>query len=348
MTGPAPEVAAVRSAVRDALRDLPAGQLVLVALSGGPDSVALAAAAAFVASRLRLRAGAVVVDHGLQPGSDTAAASAAALARDLGLDPVEVRRVDAARRTGPGADNPGPEAAARSARYRALEAAARSSGAVAVLLGHTLDDQAETVLMRLARGSGARSLAGMPERRGVFRRPLLGLPRATTVAACRALGLAVWEDPHNRDPAYTRVRVREQALPALAQALGPGVPAALARSARLLARDADALDSLAEVAYRQLVTDHDGVPALEVSDLADLHQALRIRLLQRLILDSGVPAGPLSAVHLEAVESLVGEWRGQGAVALPRGFTAQRRCGKVNVRPPGDRTAPEEPTRARP
>ncbi|HEX5596233.1 MAG TPA: tRNA lysidine(34) synthetase TilS [Micromonosporaceae bacterium] len=348
MTGPAPEVAAVRSAVRDSLRDLPAGCLVLVALSGGPDSLALAAGAAFVAPRARLRCGAVVVDHGLQAGSDAVAASAASLARGLGLDPVEVRRVDAAPRTEPGEDNPGPEAAARLARYRALESGARSCGAAAVLLGHTLDDQAETVLLRLARGSGARSLAGMPERRGIFRRPLLGLARNTTAAACRALGLTPWQDPHNHDPAYTRARVRQQALPALEQALGPGVAAALARSARLLGRDADALEGLAEEAYRRLIVDHDGAPALAVSDLAGLHQALRIRLLRRLILDSGVPAGPLSAVHLEAVDALVGDWRGQGAVALPRGFTALRRCGKVNVRPPGERTAPEEPTRARP
>jgi tRNA(Ile)-lysidine synthase len=143
-----PAIADLRRAVRAAL---PAEGLVLVALSGGPDSLALAAATAFEAAG---RAGAVIVDHGLQAGSAAIAEAAAEQARSLQLDPVIVVAVTV------GADG-GPEAAARAARYRALSEAAASLGASAVLLGHTLDDQAETVLLGLARGSGATSLQGM-------------------------------------------------------------------------------------------------------------------------------------------------------------------------------------------
>src|SRR5215469_4720405 len=165
--GPAPAVAAVRNAVRGCLDDLAPGDLVLVACSGGADSLALAAALAFVAPRAGLRAGGVTVDHGLQEGSAARAADVTSALTALGLDPV---RGVAVAVDGLG----GPEAAARAARYDALAQTAEQTGATAVLLGHTLDDQAETVLLGLARGSGPRSLAGMPPRRGVFRRPLLG------------------------------------------------------------------------------------------------------------------------------------------------------------------------------
>ncbi|WP_324649457.1 tRNA lysidine(34) synthetase TilS [Georgenia sp. H159] len=243
MAGPAPAVALARVAVRAALADLPAGALVMVACSGGADSLALAAATAFVAPRAGLRAGAVVVDHGLQAGSDRTAAAAAAVCRGLGLDPVEVRAVDA---RGAG----GPEAAARTARYAALEAAAEEARADAVLLGHTLDDQAETVLLGLGRGSGGRSIAGMPAVTGRWRRPFLGLRRGDTEACCAALGLRWAEDPTNAPDGpwrradggpLRRAAVRHHVLPALEEALGPGVAEALARTADRLRDDEDYL-----------------------------------------------------------------------------------------------------------
>ncbi|WP_203984465.1 tRNA lysidine(34) synthetase TilS [Sphaerisporangium rufum] len=242
--GPHPAVAEIRRALRLALADLPPGGLVLAACSGGSDSLALAACLGFVAPRLGLRAGLLTVDHGLQEGSAARAREVAALAASFGLSPAEALTVTVGRAGGP-------EAAARDARYAALGAAAGRLGAVAVLLGHTRDDQAETVLLRLARGSGTRSLAGMPAAAGVYRRPLLGAGRESTRAACAALGLRPWEDPHNADRAFTRVRVRRDVLPALQRALGPGVTEALARTAALCRDDADALDAWAEAAYTE-------------------------------------------------------------------------------------------------
>jgi len=313
---------ATRVAVRSSLRDLPAGTLVLAAVSGGADSLALAAALAHEAPRLGLRAGAVTVDHGLQAGSAERAATVATTLAGLGLDPVRTRAVAV---HGPG----GPEAAARAARYEALAAAATEAGAAVVLLGHTLDDQAETVLLRLARGSGARSLAGMPERTGIFRRPFLQLRRAQTQATCRALGLDPWSDPHNDDPAYARSRVRADALPALERTLGPGVAAALARTAALLRQDADALDDAAAKARAEVTTTDGG---LDVGALAALAPAVRTRVLREAAIEAGSPAGALNAGHVDALDALVTGWRGQGPVSLPGGLVGERRCDRLTFR----------------
>jgi tRNA(Ile)-lysidine synthase len=330
--GPAPAIAAVRLAVRKALTDLPNGSLVLVACSGGADSLALAHAAAFEALKAGLRGGAVVVDHGLQEGSAERSAAVAKSLAGLGLDPVEVATVAVG-------DVGGPEAAARDARYAALDEAAKRLGAAAVLLGHTRDDQAETVLLGLARGSGARSLAGMADVSGVYRRPLLELDRTVTKTACAAAGLEVWDDPHNVDPRYARVRVRHDALPALEAALGPGVAGALSRTARLLRDDADALDEWAEEALSAAGTSGGG---LDVTRLAVLHPAVRRRVLRRAAIDAGVPAGRLAAVHVEAIDVLIVDWHGQKEVALPGGFAAWRACGTLFFGPANPH--PHDPT----
>ncbi|WP_328342268.1 tRNA lysidine(34) synthetase TilS [Micromonospora sp. NBC_00421] len=257
----APSVAAIRVAVRRALADLSADGPVLVACSGGADSLALAVATAFVASRLGRPAGLVTVDHGLQAGSAERAAAVAGWAGRVGFDPVEAVPVTVAGRPG------GPEAAARQARYQALADVARRHGAAAVLLGHTRDDQAETVLLALARGAGPRGLAGMPARRDLagvpLLRPLLDVTREQTRSACAALGLTPWEDPHNTDPSYARARVRADVLPALVAALGAGVLDNLARTARLLAADTAALDDLAAAALATPPTRPDVPPCDE-------------------------------------------------------------------------------------
>jgi tRNA(Ile)-lysidine synthase len=283
--------------------------LVLVACSGGPDSLALAAVAAYFADTGRCRVGAVVVDHGLQPGSASTAQEAAAAARGLGLEPVEVERV-AVRK-----DGVGPEAAARSARYSALDDAAARLGASAVLLGHTLDDQAEQVLLGLARGSGTRSLAGMPRRRGLYLRPFLELRRQDTEAICSFYGLEPWLDPTNLDPAFARSRVRAEVLPFLEDRLGPGVARALARSATILGQDADLLEQLSAEAYRSLRTGgDDGILLLPEDGLRALPAALRQRVLALAALELG--AFQPSFERLRAAESLLERRGSAGPVQL--------------------------------
>jgi len=332
VSGPDPAVAAVRLAVRRSLADLAPGTVVLVACSGGADSLALAAAAHFEGQAAAVVVGAVTVDHGLQEGSGERAAALAESLRRRGLEPVRVATVTVGH-------HGGPEGAARSARYAALDAAADELGAEAIMLAHTRDDQAETVLLGLARGSGARSLAGMAPVTGRYRRPLLGLDRARVRQAAIAEGFDPWDDPHNLDPAYARVRVRRQVLPVLETALGPGVAAALARTADLLRDDADALDALAEQALATARVD-EGLDAtvlnamvLDAMVLATLSAAVRRRVLRRAALAAGAPAGALVAVHVDALDALVVRWRGQGTVDLPGGVGARRDCDRLSFLP---------------
>ena len=312
--GPAPAVAQLRRAVRSALTGLPAPRRVLVACSGGADSLALAAATAFVADRAGTRAGLITVDHGLGAGSDVQAQRVAALGYELGLDPVEVVRIDVGTAGGP-------EAAARDARYAALDAAATALDA-SVLLGHTRDDQAETVLLGLGRGSGPRSIAGMPAADGRYRRPFLAVDRATTRAACAALGLPVWQDPHNTDPAFTRVRLRHEVLPLLEDVLQGGVAAALARTAELLADDLAALD-----AWAAAVLDDEPGTELDVAGLAALPRAVRTRVLRAWATPAG--AAPLSAERTAALDALVSAWHGQGPVELSGRRSVHRESARL-------------------
>jgi tRNA(Ile)-lysidine synthase len=282
--------------------------------------MALAAATATVARRLRLRAGLITVDHGLQQGSGDRAAAVAGWARDAGFDPVEVATVEVTGLPG------GPEAAARTARYAALTAASDRHRAAAVLLGHTRDDQAETVLLALARGAGPRGLAGMPYRKGPLLRPLLDVGRAETSKACASLGLAVWTDPHNTDPAYARSRVRAGALPALIAALGPAVVDNLARTAGQLAADTAALDGLATAALSGARTSDGG---LSVAALADLADAVRTRVLHAWAGELGASGGALSHRHVTALDALAMDWHGQGPTALPGGIVVARHAGDL-------------------
>jgi tRNA(Ile)-lysidine synthase len=309
-----PAIADVRRAVRAAL---PESGLVLVALSGGPDSLALAAATAFEAQRVGLAAGAVIIDHALQPGSADVAARAADQARALGLDPVLVRPVVVGTEGGP-------EAAARSARYAALDAAAAEKSTAVILLGHTLDDQAETVLLGLARGSGATSMQGMSALSGIYARPLLGLRRATTVQFCIDSGLEPWTDPQNSDEAFARVRVRNTVLPLLERELGPGVAEALARTAEQLREDSDALDHFAEEIAEELADLAESGISLPVRALATNPSALRQRLI-RLAVESEFHVS-LSRAQTLDVARLVTHWHGQKALDLP-GVRVERQGG---------------------
>lgn len=327
MTGPHPAVARVRHAVRTALADLDAGSIVLVGVSGGADSMALAAAAAFEARSAPWRCAAVVVDHQLQDGSAEVADRVAHLLLDLGVDPVIGTKAHVAGRGGP-------EAAARRARYEAIEGAADSVRASCVLLGHTLDDQAESVLLGLARGSGARSIRGMSPVSGLYRRPLLAIDRATTRAACDAEGLVVWDDPHNVDDSFTRVRLRHRVMPVLEHEVGPGVTEALARTAALLREDDEALERWAqEVRTAARCQDDDGRDTLDVEVLAEVPAAVRRRVMRAEALECGVPGGDLRASHLADIDALVTQWKGQGPVHLPGGVRAERDCGRLHLAP---------------
>ena len=327
--GPGAAVAAVRRAVRDCVAGLGRGELVLVACSGGADSLALAVATAFEAPRAGLRAGAVTVDHGLQDGSGERAEAVRALLTGLGLHPVEIVAADVEAGSATG-----PEAAARAARYRALDDAADRLGAAVVLVGHTLDDQAETVLLGLARGSGGRSLSGMATTRGRYRRPLLGLPRETVHESLRAAPVPVtpWQDPHNADPSFTRTRARHEVLPALERALGPGVAAALARTAAQLRDDADALDGWARRARDEARVGRDGqddLDGLAVAVLAELPTAVRTRVLRQAALAAGSPPTDLRATHVADMDRLVTGWHGQGPLHLPGRVRVARCCGTL-------------------
>ncbi|MEV0009239.1 tRNA lysidine(34) synthetase TilS [Streptomyces sp. NPDC051840] len=354
--GPHPAVAAIRLAVRRVLHDVvaehnrhieqaghaefaeagaggrcstlperPGTPLVLVACSGGADSMALASALAFESRKLPVRAGGITVDHNLQPGSGLRADEVVARLTEMELDPVEAVAVHVGR-------DGGPEAAARDARYAALDAAAERLGAAAVLLGHTRDDQAETVLLGLARGSGIRSLSGMAAASGPagrYRRPFLQLDRQTARKACMVQSIPVWDDPHNIDPAYTRSRLRHEGLPALEKALGKGVVEALARTAQLSRDDADALDTWAADAARSVCDD---AGRLECAKLSVLPPAVRRRVLRRAVIDAGSPAGSLFARHIEEVDRLITGWRGQGAINLPGRVEVRRQGGRLVIR----------------
>ena len=324
MTGPHPAVADVRRAVRDALDGLSPGSVVLVAASGGADSMALAAATVFVSARLGLRPYAVVVDHQLQTGSASVAQRAADQLSKLGYEHVTVSAV-----TVDGAG--GPEAAARSARYAAIDAEADDVEAEVILLGHTLDDQAESVLLGLARGSGAGSIKGMADSTGLYRRPFLNIRRAQTRQACIEMSLEVWDDPHNEVEAFTRVRVRKQVMPVLESELGPGVAESLARTARLLQADDAALHAWADEVRAKAALATDAGLALDVRVLNEVPRAVRLRVIRAALLELGVPGGDLRASHLSDVDALVSRWKGQGEVHLPGSIGASRSYGRLQI-----------------
>ncbi|MBO3130676.1 tRNA lysidine(34) synthetase TilS [Dermatophilus congolensis] len=321
MTGPHPAVAAIRLATRTTLATIAhqhPNTTILVACSGGPDSLALAAAAAFEAPRLGLHPGAVIIDHALQPNSHTITHSAATTCTNLGLHPVITHRVDTTTYS-----NTGPEAAARAARYTAFEATATSTNASAILLAHTQHDQAEQVLLGLLRGSGARSLAGMPPHRDLYHRPLLNTPAHLTHDACAALNLTPWHDPHNTDPRYTRVRTREL-LDTIATELGPGIIPGLARTAELLRTDADTLDTIATHETTKL-----GPPPWDTQKIAELLPGIRRRVWRQLATTIGAPHGALTSTHVNQLDALITNWHGQGGVHLPGGHVITRTGTRV-------------------
>lgn len=307
----------VRAAVRADCQSIEPGDFVLVGCSGGADSLALASALVQEAPVRALRVGVITIDHGLQPGSAERAAELVDQLRSH-VDHAEAIRVEVGS-TG------GPEGAARTARYAALDAAADRLGAPWIYLAHTGGDQAENVLLGLARGSGARSLSGMAGVAGRYRRPLLELPRERVRRAGEEnhFGILPWSDPHNEDPRFLRSRVRHHILPVMESELGPGIEQALSRTARLLREDADALD---QIAAQALVLDGD---ALDITGLQDQPRAIRARVILAFARALNLPA--LTAEHVERIDALVAEWRGQGPVSLPGGGKLRREGARLII-----------------
>ena len=302
-------VADIRRALRESFErhGVAAGDQILVACSGGPDSMALAAALAFEGPKLGLGLNSVIVDHGIQSATAEVAVATKRRLESLGFANVQVVRVSVGTEGGL-------EAAARSARYEAIDEVAAAIDAKYVLLGHTRNDQAETVLLGLARGSGARSLSGMAELTGRYLRPFLALSRETTVQACADSGIEVWNDPQNSEERFARVRVRDQVLPILENELGPGVVEALARTSDQLREDADLLDELAEAAYQRTVKSRPTSLTVSVSELSALSPAIRYRVIR---MAGGVLGGHLHRSHVLEIDRLLTNWHGQKPLAVP-------------------------------
>jgi tRNA(Ile)-lysidine synthetase-like protein len=321
LSGP---VALTRKAVREQIADIPAVQMLLVAISGGADSLALAAATAFEAKKLSLKVAGVIIDHGLQPGSDKVALAAKKKAEALGLDPVVIERVSV-KKTGDGL-----EAEARESRYKGIEKVRKRLGATWVLLGHNLDDQAETVLLGLARGSGLRSIAGMskkdPERKLI--RPLLDISRDEIRQACKDQGISYWNDPHNKDDRFLRVKVRKLSAQ-LEKTLGPGFSSALARTADIARESEDAISFLAsELADRSRQSSKGKKTYFELGPLSDAPAALRRKALHQICLTAG--AKSVSRKQILQIEELITSWKGQKSSVLS-GITVERVANQLVV-----------------
>lgn len=307
----------IRAAVRADLDQLAPGDLVLVACSGGADSMGLAVALLEESAAFAIRVGVISIDHGLQPGSQERAHALVERLKERGAQPAEAISVQVD-------DQGGLEAAARTARYQALDLAAQRHNASAIYLGHTSSDQAETVLLGLTRGSGARSLSGMARINGRYRRPLLHLTREQVRQEVAAEGIEFWDDPHNDDPRFSRVRTR-QLLSDVEKDLGPGIESALVRSAALLRDDADALDGWAEEVLLKVASQHE----VDLTQLMLYPRAIRTRVIKRFLANAGLPA--VSFDHISSVEALASQWRGQGPVALPGDVDARRDGGVLRL-----------------
>ena len=317
-----PALLELRQAVRFWFEKLEPNSKVCIGVSGGADSLALAAAAKLESKNFSIDLVAVIVDHGLQANSAEIAEFAKQQLIKLGFQDIFVGRASVQI-------TDGLEASARRARYKVFQQAIETYGPNTFLLGHTKNDQAEGVLLGLARGSGTKSLSGMQEVSGIFVRPLLGIDRATTEIACHESNIEYWVDPHNSNQEFTRVRVRENILPLLENDIGPGIIDALARSAKILREDAIALDEWAENVFRQVEP-----MDIEISILATLPVAVRSRVLRMAIYAAGAPAGSISAAHLEPIEAFVSDWRGQGHTSLPGGVKVCRISGRLSLSKP--------------
>ena len=311
-----PHFLACRRAVRHCWQTSHGGDTggpVVIGLSGGPDSLALVAAALTEGVPVL----AVVVNHNLQEGSAQVAGEAAVQARALGAS-TRIVHVDVDVERGGSV-----EAAARQARYAALfEVAAEAAGDRAeVWVAHTADDQAETLLLGALRGNPS----GMLQRSGNLVRPFLYLRRADTVGACTELHLHPWHDPMNADPAFRRVAMRTEIIPALSELLGGDAVPALARTADRIAQSNEVIRELASASTEMDCEELAGLPAV----------VRRFRIHAWLVEKHVHPNG----AQLDAIERLVTHWRGQVGVELAGSQAVKREAGRLVVVPCGREVA---------
>ena len=305
----------IRKAVKPWLSD--SAQPVLFGCSGGADSMALAVALFIERSNTKVIP--IVIDHGLQEGSAQITSQTIERLKQIGFTQVESARAQVTM-------TDGLEASARRARYQLFNQFIETYQPKYFLLAHTLNDQAENVLLGLARGSGARSLSGMAVKNNIFVRPLLKISREVTTAACSEARIEIWSDPHNEDLRFTRVRVRKNLLPIIEDNLGPGITEALVRSADLLRDDADALDGFAAEYFNQADPFN-----LDVKELERLPKAITTRVLRLAIYKAGAPSGSLSAEHIAAAQALISDWHGQKEVSLPGNVKLLRNSGRITL-----------------
>ena len=312
-------IVSIRNAVRPHLEELEPGASFLVAVSGGADSLALAYALFLEAEPLALRPIAITIDHQLQQNSNLQAEKVAQQLREMGYVHIYIEKVLVIPHAGLEAD-------ARNVRYEALNKKAQEEKASKVFLGHTSNDQAETVLLGLARGSGTRSLSGMAEVNGIYIRPLLAISREITERACRESNLDFWNDPHNEDKNFSRVKIRHEVIPYLQENLDPGISGALIRTASLLREDGEALDLWAAREAQAL-----DLGDIDCLHLATLPRAIRTRILRLAALQAGVTPGTLTFEQIGALDALISRWNGQGEVSLSGGVKVARISGRLSL-----------------
>ena len=313
----------IRLAVRTSLTsNTKPGQKLLIAVSGGADSLALAAACEFEAKKLKVKIAAAVIDHSLQKDSDKVAAQTAKTLAALGFEEVVVKKI-AVGKAG------GPEAAARIARYTALETLRQKTKSHFIVLGHTSSDQAETVLLGLVRGSGSKSLSGMSEKTGVLLRPLLGIERATTEAFCKDSGIKYWSDPQNKDEKFLRVMIRKHVLPFLEKQLGGSVAASLVRTSDQLREDNTYLEAQADKSFKKYAKVSGSGIGFDAKALEKLPAAILNRVIKKALDSFGSES---SRTHVLAVSDLVLSWHGQKPLALP-GVRVVRKGNTISFEP---------------
>lgn len=312
-------IVSIRNAVRPHLQKLDPGESFLVAVSGGADSLALAYALILESKLLALKPIAVTIDHQLQKDSHLQAEKVIQQLGEMGYVHIHIEKVLVVPQSGLEAD-------ARDVRYEALNKKSQEEKASKVFLGHTSNDQAETVLLGLARGSGSRSLSAMAEENGIYIRPLLHLSREVTERACKESNLDFWRDPHNEDTKFSRVKIRREVIPYLEKNLDPGISGALIRTASLLRDDSQALDiwALRESATLDLGD-------LDCLYLATLPRAIRTRILRMAALAAGVSPGTLTFEQIGALDALISRWNGQGEVSLSGGVKVARISGRLSL-----------------